>query len=217
MGGVLYLHGFCSSSKSTKGQFLSARFAEIGVDVTSPDLDEGDFRNTTLTKQLALVGQLAKELQPAMLIGSSLGGYLAALHAAREPTTVPALVLMAPAFDFANRFNTLLGEEIDRWQKEGSLPLYHYRYQREVRLRYAFIQDAMGFEAFPDVRMPTKVLHGLGDKVVSPRLAEQFAHDRPNVELEWFETDHSMLDATDRIWPSVRRFYARSVPAHGLA
>lgn len=207
MGGVLYLHGFCSSSQSAKGQFLASRFAEIGVDVTSPDLDEGDFRNTTLTKQLARVGQLAEELQPTVVIGSSLGGYLAALHAAREPSTVASLVLMAPAFDFARRLGALMGEQLARWRREGSLALYHYRDQREVPLGYGFFKDAMEFEAFPDVRVPTKVLHGLRDDVVSPQLTKQFARGRPNVEIEWLDTDHSMLDVTHEIWSRVLAFY----------
>lgn len=210
MGGVLYLHGFCSSSKSAKGQFLASRFAEIGVEVTSPDLDEGDFRNTTLTKQLTRVGQFARELQPALLLGSSLGGYLAALHAAREPNTVKSLVLMAPAFDFARRFRNLIGEQVAQWRSEGSLALYHYRYERDVPLAYGFLEDAMGFEAIPDVKVPTKVLHGLRDEVVSPELSEQFAHGRPNVEIEWLETDHSMLDVKDEIWGRVVGCYRQS-------
>ena len=160
MAGILYLHGFCSSSKSRKGQVMADLFARIGVEVTLPDLDEGDFRNSTLTKQLALVESLVRALRPEMLIGSSLGGYQAALHSARKPDSVPALVLLAPAFDFANRLQKLLGEDLDRWQREGSLPLYHYRYQREVPLRYRFIEDAMRYEAIPEVNVPTTVLHG---------------------------------------------------------
>ena len=44
--GILYLHGFCSSAKSAKGMFLAERFAGIGIEVTVPELDGGDFRNT---------------------------------------------------------------------------------------------------------------------------------------------------------------------------
>ena len=109
MPGILYLHGFCSSAKSAKGVFLAERFAEIGVPVTVPELDCGDFRNTTLTQQLALVSRLTAELRPDLLIGSSLGGYLAALHAARAPERVPLSVLLAPAFDFGNQLGRALG------------------------------------------------------------------------------------------------------------
>lgn len=214
MAGILYLHGFCSSSKSRKGQVMADLFARIGVEVTLPDLDEGDFRNSTLTKQLALVESLVRDLQPEMLIGSSLGGYQAALHAARKPDSVPALVLLAPAFDFANRFQKLLGEDLNRWQREGGLPLYHYRYQREVPLGYQFMEDAMRYEAIPQVNVPTTVLHGLGDEIVSPELSKQFADGRPNVRIEWLDTDHGMLDVTQKIWEIVRQRYAEASAIH---
>ena len=207
MPGVLYLHGFCSSSKSSKGVFLAGRFAEIGVEVALPDLDEGDFRTTTLTKQLALVSQLAKELRPSMLIGSSLGGYLAALFAAREPEAVPAVTLMAPAFDFASRLDASLGTDMDRWRSDGHRAFYHYRNQADVPLAYEFYEDAKSYEAFPDVTVRARVLHGLEDAVVDPRLSVEFASNKPNVELEWLETDHQMLDVTERIWASVIDLY----------
>ncbi len=207
MGGILYLHGFCSSSHSTKGQFLSACFKRIGVEVISPDLDEGDFRNTTLTRQLGLVRRLATARRPELLIGSSLGGYLAALHAARHPGTAPALVLMAPAFDFANRLKASLGGRMEQWRRDSSLPFFHYRFQREVPLAYGFVEDAARYEPFPEVTVPTRVLHGTRDEVVAPRLARDFARGRPNVKLEWFDADHGMVEAKEGIWSSVREFY----------
>ena len=117
--GILYLHGFCSSAKTAKGAFLARRFAEIGVRLTVPELDGGDFRNTTLTRQLGLVARLTDELRPDMLIGSSLGGYLAALHAARAPERAPLLVLLAPAFDFTNRLAQSLGPATEEWRQNG--------------------------------------------------------------------------------------------------
>ena len=189
-------------------------FAGVGVEVTLPDLDEGDFRNSTMTKQLALVEGLMRELQPRMLIGSSLGGYQAALHASRSPDSVPALVLLAPAFDFANRLKKFLGAEMDRWQREGSLSLYHYRYQCEVPLGYEFIRDAMGFDAIPRVDVPTTVLHGLRDEVVSPELSKKFAHGRPNVEVKWLDTDHGMLDVTQEIWEFAWQHYLQASASH---
>ena len=210
MGGILYLHGFCSSAQSRKGQLMAELFARVGVEVTLPDIDEGDFRNSTMTKQLALVEGLLRELRPRMLIGSSLGGYQAALQASRNPDSVPALVLLAPAFDFANRLKKFLGAETDRWRREGSLLLYHYRYQREVPLGYEFIRDAMAYDAIPRVTVPTTVLHGLRDEVVSPELSKKFAKGRPNVQIEWLETDHGMLDVTQEIWEIARQRYLQA-------
>ena len=215
MPGVLYLHGFCSSSKSAKGVFLSARFKEAGVSVALPDLDEGDFEHTTLTRQLALVDRLGRDLRPSMVIGSSLGGYLAALHAARSPDTVPRLVLMAPAFDFASRISALLGVRMTAWRHEGSLPFYHYGLKRDALLHYGFFEDASRYEPFPSVRVPTSVLHGRRDESVDPEVSTRFARENPHVEVQRYDSDHQMLDVVDELWHSIQAFYERGRPSAG--
>ena len=48
--------------------------------------------------------------EPVTLMGSSLGGYLAALYAARH-AEVERLVLMAPAFCFPRRWAARYGRE----------------------------------------------------------------------------------------------------------
>ena len=206
MPGVLYLHGFCSSSKSAKGVFLSARFKECGIQVVLPDLDEGDFEHTTISRQLALVRRAARHLRPSMVIGSSLGGYLAALCAARDPDMVPRLVLMAPAFDFASRISLALGPRMTAWQRERSLPFHHYGLQREAPLDYGFIEDARRYEPFPAVSVPTRVLHGRRDESVDPALAARFARENTAADLQWYNTDHQMLDVLDQLWSSIQAF-----------
>src|SRR5437762_2534157 len=62
-----------------------------------------------------------------VLMGSSLGGYLAALFAATHPTAVDRLILMAPAFNFLERWKTRLSpEEFALWKMQGWTPIYHY-------------------------------------------------------------------------------------------
>lgn len=117
---------------------------------------------------------------------------------------------MAPAFDFANRLASSLGPETDRWRTEGHRDFYHYRDRRDVPLAYSFYEDALGYEPFPAVTVPTLLLHGRHDEVVDPALAAEFARDRPNVSLELLDTDHSMLDATDRIWSRLKEFHGRA-------
>lgn len=210
MRNVLYLHGFCSSSGSAKGVWLARRFRELGVQVELPDLDEGDFERSTLTSQLALVDRLVEELRPAIVIGSSLGGYLAALHASRHPEAVPAIVLLAPAFDFAKRLSTALGPEEERWRSNGVRAFYHYRARSDMNLAYSFLEDARTFEPFPEVGVPTKVLHGTNDESVAPELSVRFAKGKSNVSLEWYDTDHQMLDVIDKLWISIRDFYQKT-------
>lgn len=208
--GILYLHGFCSSAQTAKGVFLARKFAEIGVPVSVPELDAGDFLNTTLTQQLRMVSRLENELQPDLLIGSSLGGYLAALHAARSPDSAQALVLLAPAFDFANRLGLALGAARETWQRSGRRAFFHYRTGRDEALAWSFLEDAERYEPFPDVRSATRILHGRHDESVPAALSEHFARARPNVDLELLDTDHQMLDQTELIWSKVRHAYSEA-------
>ena len=83
MNRIVYLHGFASSPLSTKAQFFLRKFQEIGVACEIPQLDSGNFEALTITGQLAAVDR-AVGGQDVTLMGSSLGGYLAALYAARR-------------------------------------------------------------------------------------------------------------------------------------
>src|SRR5712691_11493090 len=97
----LYLHGFASGPGSQKAAFFRRKFLARGVELRIPDLSDGDFEGLTLTRQLAVIDREAAS-GSVSLIGSSLGGYLAALYAARH-AAVHKVVAMAPAFGFARR------------------------------------------------------------------------------------------------------------------
>ena len=95
-----------------------------------PALDEGDFERLTLTAQLAIIERLA-DSGPINILGSSMGGYLAALYAARHPE-VRRVVLLAPAFRLAERWEARLGEAaMADWRQTGSMTVFHYGEGRE--------------------------------------------------------------------------------------
>src|SRR5262245_6001995 len=102
MSRIVYLHGFASSPGSKKAQFFRRKFPELGIGLEIPALDEGNFQGLTISGQLALIERAAAG-EPLTLIGSSMGGYLAALYAARH-AEVEKLILMAPAFCFLQRW-----------------------------------------------------------------------------------------------------------------
>ena len=102
MTALAYLHGFASGPGSTKAEFFRARLAALGATLEIPDLAP-DFTHQTVTGQLAVVDAILAR-GPAVLLGSSLGGHLATLAAARNPERVRGLVLFAPAFGFAARW-----------------------------------------------------------------------------------------------------------------
>ena len=170
----LYLHGFASSPQSSKAQFFRKRFAEKGLALEIPSLDGGDFTHLTITGQLEII-DVAVGGQPTVLIGSSLGGYLAALYAARH-ANIGKLVLMAPAFEFPRRWRERYSpEELARWQREGAVPVFHYGYNREVPLGYQFLEDSQNYEDEPEFAQPALMLHGSRDPVVPASTLDSLA------------------------------------------
>ncbi len=205
---LFYLHGFASGPDSSKGQFFRQRFAELGYELKLPDLTEGDFENTTLSRQLALLDRVVGA-SPAVLIGSSMGAYLAALFAARHPRRVPGVVLLAPAFDLARYWTASLCEDVMReWRERGQRQVYHFGEKQVRNLSYRLLEDALQYEGFPDVRQPALVVHGRADETVDHRLSLRFAENRPNAEVVLYDSDHQLLNVLEEIWERVRKFTA---------
>src|SRR5579862_8028879 len=155
---VIYLHGFASGPRSAKAQFFKGKFAERGVTIQIPQLDEGNFEGLTIGGQLAVIEREAAGRR-VNLMGSSLGGYLAALYAARHPEAVERMVLLAPAFQFPRRWRERFSAaELDQWKREGSRPFFHYGYKVERRLGYQLVEDAARYEDEPEFSQPTLIL-----------------------------------------------------------
>ena len=202
---VLYLHGFASSPKSRKAAFIMGRLRGLGVEVEAPDLAAGDFEHLTISGQLRIVADLARN-EPVSLIGSSLGGYLAALYAARHPK-VERLVLFAPAFRFRELWAAELGpERMSRWKETGALSVFHYGAGCEMQIGYQLMEDASRFEAFPEFEQPTLILHGDRDNVVPVRQSVEFAESHPNVRMVRLPSDHELGDVLERIWQETKSF-----------
>jgi hypothetical protein len=205
---VVYLHGFASGPGSTKAQFLRARLAERGVTLEIPDLAP-DFTNMTTTSMLAIVDALLAR-EPAVLMGSSLGGYLAALAAERQPERVPGLVLMAPAIDFAGRWERSVGAEaMARWRAKGTSRVFHYGRNREERLSVALLDEARCYPAEPDPRCPALVIAGRHDNAVPIDDVTRFAAQRPERELVVFDAGHELTCVLEPLWERTAAFLAR--------
>ncbi|HZU27470.1 MAG TPA: YqiA/YcfP family alpha/beta fold hydrolase [Bryobacteraceae bacterium] len=201
----IYLHGFASSPLSRKAQFFRERFAESGIELQVPALDGGDFRRMTVTGQLAIIETLAAGKE-SVLIGSSLGGYVAALYAAAHDS-VEKLVLLAPAFGFAERLEASYGEaRIRQWRETGSAAVFHYGEGRERELAYSFLDDARGHDRYPAFRQPALILHGRADDVVPLAASEHVAETRPDVRLVRLDSGHELTDALDILWTETARF-----------
>jgi pimeloyl-ACP methyl ester carboxylesterase len=203
---LIYLHGFASSPQSSKARYFGEKFAALGRSLETPDLTQGDFEHSTLSQQLAFLESFVGN-DPAVLMGSSMGGYLAALYAARHSRTVAATVLMAPAFGMAVRWTRSLGfDAMGEWQRLGYREVFHYGENRQARISYNLIADGLQYEEFPDVRCPALVIHGRRDESVDYQLSVRFCEGRSNAELVLYDSDHQLLDMLEPMWERVRTF-----------
>lgn len=202
---ILYLHGFASGPSSSKARYFRGYLESAGMQIEIPDLAAGDFEHLTLSGQLTVVERLAAG-EAVSLAGSSMGGYLAALYAARHPE-VRRVVLLAPAFDFPRRWAERLGpEQVAHWQRTGTLEVFHYGEHRNRRLSYGLMEDAAQYEPWPDFYQPALIFHGIHDEVVPASLSRQFASDHPNARLELLDSGHELLNVLDYMAPKVLDF-----------
>lgn len=202
---ILYLHGFASGPSSSKAQFFRRQLEAAGLSVEVLDLAEGDFEHLTITGQLRVLEGAARG-EAVSLIGSSMGGYLSALYAARHPE-VQRLVLLAPAFRFLARWRERVGPAaLGEWERGGTVEVYHYGDRRNRPLSYGLLEDAEQYEAFPDFHQPALIFHGKSDDVVPAQYSEQFAAKHPNVTLEILNSGHDLLNVLDVMAPRVIRF-----------
>jgi len=202
---IVYLHGFASSPASTKSTFFAARLSEIGVPFQIPQLDRGNFETLTVSGQLQVVDQ-AVQGEPVVLMGSSLGGYLAASYASRH-ANVERLVLLAPAFQFPKRWRQRFSAvELAEWKRFGTRSFYHYAYHEDRPLGYQFVEDSIQCEDEPDFRQPALIFHGVNDDVVPVEVSRQYAASHPNVKLLELESGHALTDFLDRMWQETVTF-----------
>ncbi len=202
----IYLHGFASSPASSKATYFRERFAERGLELKVPALDGGDFEHLTITEQLRVIEETAGAGE-AVILGSSLGGYLAALYAARHGE-VRAIVLMAPAFCFAHRWREDLGDKVfENWRDTGKRTIFHYGEGRERSIGYGLIEDGLRYEDYPPLQCPALVMHGINDDVVPVAFSREYLRRYPaSVQLVEYDSDHTLGDVTPALWERTEAF-----------
>lgn len=196
--GVVFLGGFHSDMTGTKAQFLAAwcaargraflRFDYSGHGASGGRFAEGTIGRWTADAEAALTALTAG---PQILVGSSMGGWIALLLAARQPARVAALIGIAPAPDFTEE---LLWARLPEAARAAILSDGHWarpsEYGEPYPITRALIEDGrrhllLGAPIALDV--PVRLLHGQADPDVpwqhSLRLAERLAGSDVEITL----------------------------------
>ena len=204
----IYLHGFASGPNSNKASAFRKRFKELNIPICVPDLQENDFENLTLSRQIKLIQSIIDENKDKTygLIGSSMGGYLACLIA-QTRDTVKAIYLMAPGFNFLVRWK----EKLENSEITGPLiPVFHYRYNKEVFLNTNLFIDAELWQSFSlEKSIPTKIVHGLHDDTVDIQESRNFVSSHPWCHLTELDSDHGLLSSIDWIIEDCINFFKK--------
>ena len=214
---AIYLHGFASSPESSKAIRIADALRPLGVTTHIPDLNQPSFRALTVTRMIGQVRAMMDGIaspeglrHPVVLIGSSLGAFVA-LHAAAADERVKGLVLLAPALDFGADENDRIGTvSIADWRATGSCQVFHYAWNRPETLDFALYEDASRYDAFAVApQVPALVFQGSRDTVVDPGTVRRWAAGRQDVTLEMLDDDHQLQASIDRICRTTASFVER--------
>ncbi len=185
--GLVWFGGFKSDMTGTKAEHLANWAAKAGraflrFDYSGHGASDGRFENGTisswLSDALAAFDQLTDG--PQVLIGSSMGGWIAALLALRRPNDIVGTVFIAPAPDFTEvlLWEQLTGPERDQVLTHGRL-VEHSPYSPEPSIiTRALIEDGRKHLILGrpiGIAAPVRILQGMADEDVPWRHALAFA------------------------------------------
>jgi pimeloyl-ACP methyl ester carboxylesterase len=213
---VFYLHGFASSPQSSKATFFRERFAACGVTMHCPDFNQPDFSTLTVSRMLKQLDARIAALPPGdvVLVGSSLGGFVAveaaARHADHPRHPVARLILLAPAVELEwDRWTELQPGGVEEWKRRGSIEVFHYAYEQPRVLDFDFYVDAEQYHpAIRSVPQPILIFQGRQDESVTPATVQAFAGSQPHARLHMVEDGHQLKNSLEFIWVESARALA---------
>jgi uncharacterized protein len=172
---VVLCHGFMGYKDSWTNRTLSETLAQKGIATLRFDFfghgeSEGELQDLLLTTFIAQTESAIAMIRGhgftrVGLLGSSFGGLVALLVAAKVPT-LSALALRCPVSDFPTLLQQRFGRmAIELWRRLGRVPdsfghiPVHYRFYEDWEQHNAY-------RAAEAVIVPTIVVHGQNDEVI---------------------------------------------------
>ena len=172
-GGVILCHGMASNKNSEKLIYLGRKLAEANVlalrfDFAYVGESSGKFEDITYSgevEDLKAAYAVTQEFQPGKtaILGSSMGGTVAVLFTAREPSVAALVTVAAPVHPENFPKRVLNAAQLQEWRARG-FTLYNGQ-----RLNVSLLEDLENLDvprAARDVSCPVLILHGDADEVV---------------------------------------------------
>ena len=209
---VVFLSGFMSDMSGTKAEALDTWAAATGraflrLDYSGCGTSEGRFEDGTIGRwrddARAVIDAAAPG--PLVLVGSSMGGWIALLLAAAMPDRVTALVGIAAAPDFVDwgLWAGLSQEDRDTLLRDGRLEQpNHYGDAPTVYTR-ALVEDGRAHRVLSGpiaYRGPVRLLHGQADTEVPWALSLDIAERLSSSDVQVIllkDGDHRLSRAPD--------------------
>jgi alpha-beta hydrolase superfamily lysophospholipase len=218
-----FLPGFGSVRGGAKASAFRAAAGEAGVSFASFDFrghgdSSGAIADLTVGGMLddvdATLRALAPRREETVLVGSSLGGLVAAWWCATRTPPADACVLLAPAFGFMARYFERIGPDaVAAWEREGVHP--YVGEWMSFPLRWSIAKDALSRDEAvlaATYRTDTLVLQGLLDDNVPWRVPVAFAERCPHRPVDVVLLsggDHRLTTRLDDL-PRLARDFLRS-------
>ena len=205
--GVVFLGGFRSDMTGTKAQFLEdwarrAGRACLRFDYTGHGASSGDFADGCIGDWLSDAADALTRLSagPQILVGSSMGGWIALLLARRFPARVAGLVGIAAAPDFTedSMWPALSPAARARLMAEGRVAVESAYASDGYVITRRLIEDGRRHLVLRDplpLPFPVRLLHGTADEDVEVAVALRLlAHaDCPDMRLTLVkDADHRL-------------------------
>ena len=182
--GIVFLPGLKSDMAGTKAMALQDYCEKMGksylrFDYFGHGKSSGKYEETTIKDWYSSVDILFQNLnlQPQILVGSSLGGWIGLNYAFRNPDKVRGFVGIASAVQFTDEiFEELTQAEKEDLSRKGFVEMPSDYEDGSYYISAKLIEDGKQFRLFDrevNYHCPIRLLHGLNDTDVSPSVSRR--------------------------------------------
>ena len=194
---AVFIHGLASNRQGEKATAFREGFASRGWGFLSVDLRGhgdagGSIQDLTLSQCLEDMAAALDWLvergggEKPVLIGSSMGGAVAAWRHLAHPRETGPLVLIAPSLQFPGRMAWQLGPAaMEEWKTTGLR-----RFESDwidLEIGFGLIDDGINYDPQKLLRghaAPTLIFHGMKDDAVPWRTSSTFQEDCPYPQID---------------------------------